>query len=354
MLSTLLKSVIVISAFGIGTANQLRKLQQNHTPQRLTNSEIKHLAGLSDINYFNTAIDNILIPRVVGTENHEVVYNYITSELEKLGWNVDVDEFEAETPNFGRLTFKNIVGALNPVADRFLVLACHYDSKYFENEVFVGAIDSAVPCAMLLNLAQTLRSQLDSIKSNSDLSLKFIFFDGEEAFLKWGPKDSIYGARHLASKYHKVRSLTKSTGETVSELQKIDMLVLLDLIGHKDASFFNYFTDTARWFNRMVDAEDRLHNLAQLYPRRNRYFVPRDFFTGNIEDDHLPFLRKSVPILHLIPLPFPPEWHTSKDDRSIIDLSTVENLNRILRIFVTEYLHAYLSDTSEDIPDKEL
>lgn len=55
-----------------------------------------------------------------------------------MGWSVEVDEFQANTPSFGRLTFKNIVGTLNPAADRFLVLACHYDSKYFANEVFVG------------------------------------------------------------------------------------------------------------------------------------------------------------------------------------------------------------------------
>lgn len=51
-----------------------------------------------------------------------------------------------------------------------------------------------------------------------------------------------------------------------------------------------------------------------------------------------------VPILHLIPIPFPPQWHTSKDDRSIIDINTVENLNMILRIFVTEYLHASVTN----------
>lgn len=344
MWSVLMKSIIVISAIGIGSANQLQRLQRNHTPQRLTTNEVKHIAGLTDTNYFNRVIDNILIPRVVGTENHERVFNYITSELEAMGWSVEVDEFQANTPSFGRLSFKNIVGALNPAADRFLVLACHYDSKYFANEVFVGAIDSAVPCAMMLNLAKTLKTHLNSVKSRTDLSLKLIFFDGEEAFVSWGPKDSIYGARHLATKYNKQTSVTKSTGETVSHLQKFDMLVLLDLIGHKDANFYNYFPNTARWFSRMVEAENKLDNLGLLSPRNTRYFVDRDAFNTNIEDDHIPFLKKNVPILHLIPIPFPPQWHTSKDDRSIIDISTVENLNKILRIFVMEYLHASVTN----------
>lgn len=46
-----------------------------------------------------------------------------------------------------------------------------------------------------------------------------------------------------------------------------------------------------------------------------------------------------VPILHLISNPFPREWHTVKDDRNIIDMDTVENINKILRVFVAEYLN---------------
>lgn len=33
------------------------------------------------------------------------------------------------------------------------------------------------------------------------VSLRFIFFDGEEAFVDWTETDSIYGARHLAEKW---------------------------------------------------------------------------------------------------------------------------------------------------------
>jgi hypothetical protein len=37
----------------------------------------------------------------------------------------------------------------------------------------------------------------------SDVSLQFIFFDGEEAFVQWSSTDSIYGARGLAAKWEK-------------------------------------------------------------------------------------------------------------------------------------------------------
>ncbi|ELW63966.1 Glutaminyl-peptide cyclotransferase [Tupaia chinensis] len=121
-------------------------------------------------------------------------------------WVLEVDTFLSQTP-YGYRSFSNIIGTLNPTAKRHLVLACHYDSKYFprwNNRVFVGATDSAVPCAMMLELARALDKQLLSMKnisdSKPDLSLQLIFFDGEEAFLHWSPQDSLYGSRHLAAK----------------------------------------------------------------------------------------------------------------------------------------------------------
>lgn len=46
-----------------------------------------------------------------------------------------------------------------------------------------------------------------------------------------------------------------------------------------------------------------------------------------------------VPILHIIPTPFPKGWHTPEDNRELIDPDTTEDLNKILRVFVAEYLH---------------
>jgi glutaminyl-peptide cyclotransferase len=80
--------------------------------------------------------------------------------MQGLGWSVESDPFEEDTPIFGRLQFENIVATLNPKARRYLVLACHYDSKYFRENAFVGATDSAVPCAMMINLAHVLDEPL--------------------------------------------------------------------------------------------------------------------------------------------------------------------------------------------------
>lgn len=81
-------------------------------------------------------------------------------------WVVEVDTFLSQTP-YGSRSFSNIISTLNPEAKRHLVLACHYDSKYLPqwgNRVFVGATDSAVPCAMMLELARALDKRLRSLK----------------------------------------------------------------------------------------------------------------------------------------------------------------------------------------------
>lgn len=59
-------------------------------------------------------------------------------QLKSLGWQVDLDSFQDETPVFGMLTFTNIIGTFNPTAKTFLVLACHYDSKYTRDGDFIG------------------------------------------------------------------------------------------------------------------------------------------------------------------------------------------------------------------------
>ena len=72
--------------------------------------------------------------------------------------------------------------------------ACHYDS-YPRLEGFMGAIDSAVPCAMLLNLAATLGNTSGILDANPELDLTLMFFDGEEAMVSWTSVDSTYGSR---------------------------------------------------------------------------------------------------------------------------------------------------------------
>lgn len=46
-----------------------------------------------------------------------------------------------------------------------------------------------------------------------------------------------------------------------------------------------------------------------------------------------------VPILHLISTPFPKVWHKASDNARAIDYARTENVSKVLRAFVAEYLN---------------
>lgn len=125
------------------------------------------------------------------------------------GWHVEVDQFTDDTP-YGKKTFTNLIFTKNPKAENRLVFAAHFDSKYFpptdkpkaqwnggeDTLPFIAATDSAVPCAILMDLASSLDRALDRPgRDDKDTTLQLIFFDGEEAFKDWSATDSLYGSR---------------------------------------------------------------------------------------------------------------------------------------------------------------
>ena len=95
-----------------------------------------------------------------------------------------------------------------------------------------------------------------------DTTLQFIFFDGEEAFEQWSSTDSLYGSRHLAEKWNKStfprteEERKNCPGDFVSELDRIDVLMLLDLIGTRNPNFHSFFPNTHGLYGRLVSIGD--------------------------------------------------------------------------------------------------
>ena len=83
--------------------------------------------------------------------------------MRSLGWTVEEDQFRQNTV-IGNVEFTNVIATLDPNAPRRMVLACHYDSKITPRG-FLGATDSAVPCAQMINLAYTLKNELEATKN---------------------------------------------------------------------------------------------------------------------------------------------------------------------------------------------
>lgn len=95
----------------------------------------------------------------------------------------------------------------------------------------------------------------------------------------------------------------------------------------------------------MADIESRLGGLGLLQNHRSQPFLPESNkdpsgFNGmwGIEDDHIPFMRRGVDVLHIIPTPFPIVWHTANDDGAHLDIPTVEDWASIVTAFVGEWM----------------
>ncbi|XP_012687802.2 glutaminyl-peptide cyclotransferase [Clupea harengus] len=325
----------------------LTKDKLTHRPRRRTVALVRRLVSQVDgQRLWHALLKPILIERLPGSKGSRAVRKHISNRLYTLsaGWTVQFDSFNHPTPR-GSINFSNILAVLDPGAPRRLLLACHYDTKALRLspsgpvKVFVGASDSAVPCAMMLELVTALDEHLRVMKQQriSEVTLQLVFFDGKEAIEQWTANDSLYGSRHLADQMAQTPHPPGATETTL--IDAVDLLLLLDLIGAQAPMFVNHFDNTARWFDRLISAETRLHKLGLLssHPNELSYFR-KDVNMGRVEDDHMPFLDRGVPVMHMIATPFPPFMHTFEDTAVNIHIQTVENLTKVLAVFLSEYL----------------
>ncbi|CBQ67682.1 related to Glutaminyl-peptide cyclotransferase precursor [Sporisorium reilianum SRZ2] len=386
---------------------------QTRDYDRLPSAAVAAVAALSDPATFldthnpKSLLSQILIPRPPDTDNsrkvREAILDVFRKQLGaidssafssmdwktkgKLGWHLEQHTFTADTPE-GKKKMTNLILTKNPAAPRKLVVAAHYDSKYFAASSgmagFVGATDSAAPCAMMVDLAVALDDALDARERKihaqeqsepsiaQETTLQLVFFDGEEAYRVWTHQDSIYGSKALAkqwtstfwdaTQYDASRTshapkLTarryRSTYRPIEHMNTVEHMILLDLLGAVNPNVPSYY-DSTKWLHTaMTDAEARLKDAKVLWPAGDSaHASARSFFSpnrpwGGIEDDHLPFLHAGVPILHVIPSPFPSVWHKLSDDVTALDYATMHAWCMILRLTVAEYLDLDIASAAQ-------
>ncbi|MEE6512762.1 hypothetical protein FKM82_019967, partial [Ascaphus truei] len=173
--ATFITGVLYLAAFlsqvnGQSVSVQWTTEKNYHRPVVLRTADVRQVVSKTDISQmWQTDLRTMLIERFSGSPGNYAVRQHIKQRLQRLqaGWVTEEDSFQSQTP-YGYVAFTNIISTLNPSAKRHLVLACHYDSKYFspqsDGKVFVGATDSAVPCAMILELARGLDYRLQQLK----------------------------------------------------------------------------------------------------------------------------------------------------------------------------------------------
>ncbi|ORX97687.1 glutaminyl-peptide cyclotransferase precursor [Clohesyomyces aquaticus] len=322
----------------------------------------------------------ILRTRVSGTPGNAQVLQHFIDFFEKHlpHWEITLHNSTSTTPvsNGKEIAFVNFIATRDPPGSKVgevarLALAAHYDSKLTPHG-FIGATDSAAPCAMILHAARSIDMALtkkwESAEGADDLELEeqrgvqILLLDGEEAFKVWTDDDSLYGARALASHWESLPHPTLSTYRT--PLDSISLFMLLDLLGSSSPNVPSYFRTTHWAYKHMADLETRLRKLGafksspnhptkfakrkaknpKAKPRAEQPFLVdankgnNEFYGGFVQDDHVPFMARGVEILHMIPTPFPRVWHELDDDGEHLDMDTVEDWTRLVTAFVAEWM----------------
>ena len=332
----------------------------------------------------------ILIPRVPGTPGSTKVLNHMAdffkTKLSK--WDISFQNSTSTTPASGNrdIPFVNMIATRDPPWASSgevgrLTMVAHYDSKLTPSG-FIGATDSAAPCAMLMYAASAVDAALtkkwETMQKEGDepggfggidelMGLQILFLDGEEAFVSWTDTDSLYGARALAEQWETTFHPAMSTYQT--PLSSISLFVLLDLLGEKNPTVPSYFKTTHWAYRKMATLEKRLRSLngfmsssdhsermdSRKAPAdlninikktgRAEYIFLPDFdkdmdrwLGGMIEDDHIPFMQRGVEVLHIIPTPFPRVWHELDDDAKNLDMDTVVDWTKLMTAFMAEWM----------------
>jgi glutaminyl-peptide cyclotransferase len=220
-------------------------------------------------------------PRPSGSQAIAQAQDYILSELSRYGCTVDIDAFNAQTPA-GQIAMKNILVKVPGDKPGIFLLGTHYDTKKLEN--FVGADDGGSSTAVMLELARLLCAQ------HAPHPVWIAFFDGEEAVQEWSDADSCYGSREMAAK------LAMS-----GDIPKIKAFLLADIVGSRHLRI-----------KRESNSTKALTDLFWATAARLGYSGIFVKDATAIEDDHLSFSKRGVPVVDVIDLEIP-YWHTPQD-----------------------------------------
>ena len=219
--------------------------------------------------------------RYPGTQGHEQLLVYLTSILERAGWEVE--------RQIGIIQDKQVINLIASRGDDpgYILLGAHYDNRIhadqdplesLQTHYVPGANDGGSGVAVLLELARTLPEELP-------VPVRLVFFDAEDngGIQGW---DWILGSRVF------VRDMTPLP----------QTAIILDMIGDSDLQVYYESNSDPRIREEIWRvAEDLGH--GNVFIKQERH---------SMLDDHTPFLEVGIPAVVLIDFDYP-YWHTTQD-----------------------------------------
>jgi Zn-dependent M28 family amino/carboxypeptidase len=242
--------------------------------------------------------------RAPGTVGHTLTRDWIESQLTTFGWKVTRQEAESmDHP------IQNII-AFKEEGDPVIILAAHYDTRYFADEDPVpsnrlkpvpGANDGASGVAVLLELSRTM--------SDQNWPAWLVFFDAED-------NGRIEGWDWILGSTVFVQSLGGAP----------EAVVVLDMIGDSDLQIY-YENNSDPFLRSEIWATASELGFDNIFISQEKY---------SMLDDHTPFVQAGIPAVDIIDFDYP-YWHTTEDTPDKVSAASLDVIGTTVLTWITEY-----------------
>lgn len=248
-------------------------------------------------------------PRIPGSDAKRSTMDFIVQTLEPLASEVHQQNFQRHGKSG-----TNIQAVFSGTdASRTFVLIAHWDSRPVADAEtrrsrrylpVPGANDGASGVAVLLELGRVLQVQKPPV------NVELLFLDLEDL--------------------GRINDLPFSIGATAFlEIQpdyQPEAGILIDMVCDKalriPREMFSH--------RKAPQLQDKIWRLAEQIGIKSLV----DEFGSYVEDDHVPFLKKGIPVVNLVQYPFPHYWHTTADTLDKCSAESLQQIGDLLNAFI--------------------
>ncbi|HJQ14810.1 MAG TPA: M28 family peptidase [Anaerolineales bacterium] len=241
--------------------------------------------------------------RIPGSAGHANTQEWMETELESAGWQVEIQTSEALGHPIENLVAKR---SADPPQ---IILGAHYDTRMFADNdpdpsqhtnVVPGANDGASGVAVLLELARSLPEET--------VPIWLVFFDAEDngRIEGW---DWILGSREFV-KNNPVQP---------------HAVIIVDMIGDADLNIY-------KEINSNQELTDEIWEVAKNLGHESK-FIPD--YKHSMLDDHTPFLEVGIPAVDIIDFDYP-YWHTAQDTPDKVSAESLQAVGETLQVWIMQ------------------